>query len=231
MLIAEELLLLLTDEESGSTRTDSTKLTYSLAGALLLELSLMGRVDVAEPGEPTKKGRLVVRDGSPTGEALLDHALTEVERRRNLKPTDVIRRLAKGAREDVYARLADEGVVRREDSRVLGVFPRTRWPVIDRDARRRLERDVAAAVSAPTELPIQPRVAALVSLLQAIDKLAVVATPELTGMSKREIGKRGKQISEESWAPKAVRDAVAAVNAAIMAGAVVAATAGATASS
>ena len=50
MLIAEELLLCLTDEESGATRVDSTKLTYALAGALLLELSLMGRVDVAERG-------------------------------------------------------------------------------------------------------------------------------------------------------------------------------------
>lgn len=231
MLIAEELLLLLTDEESGGARADTTKLTHSLAGALLLELSLMGRVDVAERGEPTKKGRLVVRSGAPTAEPLLDHALGEVERRRNVKPTDVIRRLSKGSRDDVYARLVEHGAVRREDSRALGLLPRTKWRVVDLNTRRRLANDVASAVSAPTELPIQPRTAALVSLLQAIDKLHLVATPEATGMSRREIGKRGKQISEDDWAPKAVKDAVAAVNAAIMAGAMVAATAGATAGS
>ena len=171
----------------------------------------------------------MVRDEWPTGERLLDQAMAEVERRRNLKPTDVIRRLAKHSREDVYARLAEHGAVRREESRVLGVLRRTRWPIVEIDGRRQLERDISTAVAAPTEFAVPPQVAALISLLQAIDKLAVVATPNATGMSKREIGRRGKQISEESWAPKAVKDAVAAVNSAIMAGAVVAATAGATA--
>ncbi len=220
MLIAEELLLLLTDVESGAPLADRTSLTYALAGANLLELSLAGKVDVAGPADSVKKGRLVVRDRSPTDDQLLDHALGVLAERGNKRPRDVIRHLAKGVRTDVYTRLAERGLVRRVDSKVLGLFPRTRWPIADPAQRERLRYPVEQLVLGQGS-QADPHVSALVSLLAAIDKLPRVVPPENVGLSKRQIRQRGKEISADSWAPQAVKDAVAAVNAA-MTGAIVA---------
>jgi Golgi phosphoprotein 3 (GPP34) len=76
MLIAEDLLLLLYGDESGKPVLASTELDYALAGAVLLELAMLGRIDVAGTGETVRSGRLVVRDPSPTGSAILDERLT-----------------------------------------------------------------------------------------------------------------------------------------------------------
>jgi hypothetical protein len=227
VLIAEETLLVLTGDD-GRARVDSTKLTYALAGAVLIELSLLSRVDVAGKGEATRPGRLVVRDPSPTGNPVLDLGLTELGKRANKKPRDVIRHLARGVREDVYTLLVDAGAVRREETRTLGIIKTTRYPVIDQATRQAIVTSMIGAVRG--DAAVDARVSGAISLLTAIDHLHRVVTPEVTGMSKREIKRRGKEISEGSWAPKAVKDAVAAVNAAVMAG-VVAATSVAAASS
>ena len=72
----------------------------------------------------------------------------------------------------------------------------------------------------------EPHVSALVSLLAAIDKLPAIVAPGEVGLSKKQIRRRGKEISADSWAPQALEEAVAAVNSAmtgaIIAGAVVA---------
>lgn len=228
MLIAEELILLLTDE-SGARQVGGTQFSYVLAGAVLLELSLLGKVDVAERGEPVKTGRLIVRDPAPTGDAILDVAMERLSRKEGRKPRDVIAALSKRLGDDVYARLAQRGVVRAEHSKVLGLFPQRRWPSVDTAHERRVRDRIVQTVAQPG-LTIEPTVGALISLLSSIDKLPKVAEPDLVGVSKREVRKRGKAIAAQDWAPKAVRDAVAAVNYATMA-AVTAATTAAAASS
>ncbi|WP_206035927.1 GPP34 family phosphoprotein, partial [Prescottella equi] len=57
-LIAEDLLLLLLDDESGDPLVDGTRLPRVLAGAVLLELALDGYVTPADQGEDVKRGRL-----------------------------------------------------------------------------------------------------------------------------------------------------------------------------
>jgi hypothetical protein len=222
------MLLVLTGDD-GKTRVDSTKLTYALAGAVLLELSLLGRVDVAGKGEGTRPGRLVIRDPSPTGNAVLDLGLAELGKRANKKPRDVIRHLARGVREDVYTLLVEAGAVRREEARMLGFIRTTRYPVIDEATRQSIVTSMVAAVRG--EPDVDPKVSGAISLLTAIDHFHRVVTPEMTGKSRREIKRRGKEISEGSWAPKAVKDAVAAVNAAVMAGVVAATSVAATSGS
>ena len=78
MLIAEDLLLLLTDDETGKPVVDTSKLDLALAGAVLVDLAELDRVDVAGPGEPVKEGRLYVRDTTPTGEPVLDETLSRI---------------------------------------------------------------------------------------------------------------------------------------------------------
>src|SRR5215208_6739076 len=75
MLLAEDLLLLLTDDDTGKLAASSTEVDVALGGALLAELALMDRVDVAGADERVREGRLVVRDANPTADSLLDEAL------------------------------------------------------------------------------------------------------------------------------------------------------------
>ncbi len=51
MLIAEDLLLLAYDDEKGKPVGVISHLEHSLAGALLVELALLDRVDVTEEGD------------------------------------------------------------------------------------------------------------------------------------------------------------------------------------
>ncbi len=230
MLIVEDLLLLLTDDESGAAAADSTKLSYALAGAVLLELSLAGRVDVAGQGEAQKLGRIVIRDSSPTGDSVLDEGLARLSRREGKKPRDVIRHLTSGLRAEVYGRLVARGIVRRDEGKVLGLFPRKRWPTVDATHEQATRRDIVNAALQPgTE--VAPRIGALVSLLAAVDKLTVVVIPEESGLTKKEIRRRGKEISAESWAPLAVKQAVEAAQAAVTAAVVASTSAGVVSSS
>ncbi|MET9020947.1 GPP34 family phosphoprotein [Actinopolymorpha sp. NPDC004070] len=222
MLLAEDLLLLLLDDSTGRPVTDGTKLDHALAGAVLLELTLRGKVDVAGPGEDVRKGRLVVREETPTGEPILDQGLAILDAREGSKPANVLGKLARGLRERLLAGLADRGVLRQEKGRVLGIFPTTRWPAEDSSH----ENSLRATLSGVLVQGLTPdaRIGALVSLLAAIDVVPkVVDAPD-----RRSVRRRAKEISEGAWAADAVKMAVAAVNAATMA-AVTAATASTTA--
>lgn len=228
MLIAEDLVLLLTDDASGHRSTDSTTFSYVLAGAVLLELAMIGRVDVAGRGETVKRDRLVLRDDSPTDDAILDAGLSRLARLEGRKPRDVIGKLSKGLSDDLYARLVERGILRPEESKVLGLVPRRRWPAVDIAHEAAIRTQIRQSID--LREPLEPRIAALVSLLSAVDQVpAVVGSGE--GLSKREIRKRGKQVAAQAWAPQAVREAVEAVNAAVIAGVVAATSAAAVGSS
>jgi Golgi phosphoprotein 3 GPP34 len=224
MLIAEDILLLLTDDETGKSITDGTRLDYALAGSVLLELAEAGKVDVAGPGEPVKKGRLYVRDPAPTGSPELDAGLALIAEK-SRGPQDVISKLTKGLRDRLLNGLAQRGVLRREQGKVLGLFPTTRWPAADsaheHDLRGRLH---AILVVGSTS---DPRTAAVISILYAIDAVPKV----LAGEDKRLVKQRAKAIAKGEWASEAVRKAVEAVNAAVTAAMVAAATAGSTSGS
>jgi hypothetical protein len=74
LTLAEELLLLALDDESGSVEpAASGSLQYGLAGALLVELVIAGRLRL-------EGGGLVVADGSPTGDAVLDEVIGRISR-------------------------------------------------------------------------------------------------------------------------------------------------------
>jgi hypothetical protein len=215
MLVAEDLLLLLTDDDTGKLAAPANAVDVALGGALLIELALLGRVDVAGPGEAVREGRLVVRDARATGDDVLDEALATVGGTEGKTPRSVVTRLGIGLRDRLYARLGARGVVREEERRVLGVLARHRWPAEDVTH----EADVrAAVVTAVREgSTAEPRTGALVSLLHALKVVPTVATPEAVGLSKRQVKGNAARIAEGEWAAKAVRQAIDTANAAIIA--------------
>jgi hypothetical protein len=209
MLLAEDLLLLLLDDSTGKPVTDGTRIDHALAGAVLLELALSRRVDIAEANQAeVKKGRLVYLDPSPTGESVLDDALASLADKHGKKPENTLGPLGKGLRTRLLDNLAVRGILRRDEGRILGIFPTTRWPADDsrhEHALRAKLHDVLVVGLTPDD-----RTGALISLLSAIDCLPkVVDAP-----NRRALKRRGKEVAEGAWAAEAVRRAVAAVNAA-----------------
>jgi hypothetical protein len=211
-LIAEDLLLLLLDDEKG-TLAASDKVQPLMGGALLLELALAGRVEVAEKTRVWSAAKVAVT-GTPLGEPVLDEALATVaEKPRSAQ--DLVNRLGKGTRDRLLDRLVANGLVERHEGRVLGLFPRTTWPA--RDARH--EESVRALLQGVLVQRLTPdaRTAALVALLAAIDHAHNVV--DRGDVPAREVRSRAKEVSEGAWAAKAVTDAVTAAPAAAAAAA------------
>ena len=221
---APNVVLILLDDETGRL-AETTNLDTLLGGALLTELALAGTVEVGE-----KEGllrRRKVRAAEPTpplSDPALRRALaTVMEKDRTAE--ELVPRLGKKVRDDLLGRLSDRGLVRREESKVLGVFSRTRWPAVDDAHERELRRLLRSALVGGADP--DDRTAALIALLHAVDRAH--KSVELDGVRSREVKKRAKEIAQGEWAAAAVRDAVQASQAAVMAAVMVATTAGATA--
>lgn len=227
MLLVEDVLLLLTDDVTGKSAVDSTTLDIALAGSVLLELAARGKVDLARPGEAVKAGRVVVRDPSPTGDPLLDNAVARVQAVSARKPDSLLHQFKKGLADEVRRRLAERGILRFDEGRVLGIFPVSRWPAADSSheehVRRALHDVLVTGRSATGEE------AAIISVLLAVDKLHLVL-PD-TGLPRSELKHRAKVVADSGFASEAVRKAMEAMNAAVMAAIITAATASAAASS
>ena len=203
MLIAEDVVLLLTDDTTGRPVVDSTRRDLVLAGAVVLELAERGRVRLTEPDEEIKTGRLVVADTSPTGDDVLDTALGNLAARKPDKPKNVLPAVAKGLHRRLLERLAERGILRVEEDRALGIFPRTSWPAVDsahEDELRQGVHDVLVVGRAPTA-----REANLISLLQSVNQVPKVLPGAQIG--RAELRRRAGAV-EGSFASAAVRKAV-----------------------
>ncbi|MET1133929.1 MAG: GPP34 family phosphoprotein [Aeromicrobium sp.] len=222
-LIAEDLLLLLLDDDSGKL-TGTSYPQPALGGALLIELAVTGAVEVEEKTGIWKSATVRAVPGAAPEDAVLRAGYDLVaEKERGAQ--DLVDRLGKGLKERLGDRLVDRGILERRDDKVLGLFPSTRWPAADTSHEQDLRLRLTAALVQGADP--DDRTGALVALLSAIDKAHKVVDHQ--GMSRRDVRKRAKQISEGAWAAKAVRDAIAASVAAIAA--VAASTAAATGAS
>ena len=219
MLIAEELLLLSLNNESGKQMIGNDRLGPALGGALVAELALMERIGVTPHDAGwSKRGRITITNLTPTDDPELDEALRKLADSEGKKVKDVLSdyaskkvRLSYKLRERLLERLAKAGMVKPQQGTMLGFIPRTTWPAGDRaaedDVRQRLQSTLVVGLT-PTE-----RTVTLIALLQVTGLLPKVVTTE----DKRALKARAKQLTEGDWAAKAVKDAIDEVTAATVA--------------
>ncbi|HET7246839.1 MAG TPA: GPP34 family phosphoprotein [Streptosporangiaceae bacterium] len=215
MLLAEDLLLLVTDDPSGRLSVPALQADAGLGGANLLELTLMSKVGLAGEHGAGKPGRIVVRDPAPTGDPVLDTALQIVIAHQGSKPSALIRPLGKNLRQTLYERLASSGMVRASQSRILGLFPAHRWPAQDSRHEAEVRQQLIQALvqqSTPDE-----RTAALIALLHALRCEHKIIDPGEHGLSRRQLSSRAKQIAGGNWASEAARRAIGEMTAAVVA--------------
>ncbi|MFD1810744.1 GOLPH3/VPS74 family protein [Rhodococcus gannanensis] len=214
-LLAEDLLLLLLDDETGKPLVDGSALPRALAGAVLLDLSLDAVVEPADGSGAVKKGRLVLRDRTAPLDPILAHAVAQLRGSKPLKPVAAIEKLGKNLREAVLGRIVERGWVHEAKGKVLGIFPTKTWPAVDA-SHERVVRDRLRSVLVDGATP-DSRTAALISLLSAVD----AASALFPDARKKDVRKRAKEIAKGDWSGEAVRHAVEAVNAAVIAAVVV----------
>jgi hypothetical protein len=210
--LAEDLLLLLLDDDSGRLITNGISADHALAGAVLMDLIAAGRV--AEEG-----GKLHVMDTSSLDEPVLEASLERLVEKAPSKPQRAIEVLTKNVRENVLTALAKRGLIRQDKDRVLGLFPRKTWPAVDSAHEDAVRAELTAALVGG-EQPSE-RTGTLISLLHAIG-----VVPKVVEGDKKVLKARAKEISEGEWAAAAVRRAVQAIQAAVTAAIVVASSSG-----
>jgi golgi phosphoprotein 3 len=210
MILPEQLLLLALDDDKGTDQAYYGS-DPGLGAGLLLELARDDLVRVegkhlhAAPGLPSH----------PLAREALEVIRSDPKPR---KAEDWVRRLPKELkplRERVAGGLVEQGVLDEQRSKVLGLFGRTRWPEADpapeRELRARL-REVLVTGREPTE-----EEALLIGLLEPLRLVGRVVEKD----ERKTAGRRAKEVAEQGIAGTAVRDAVAAVQAAVMTAAIV----------
>jgi hypothetical protein len=150
MLLAENLLLLVTGNASGRLSLPSAQVDAGLGGANMVELTLLSKVDLSGDGDQAKPGRIIVRDPSPAGDEVLDAALRILITRQGSKPFTVIRPLGKNVRQGLYERLAVSGAIRPGRGRTLGIFPSRTWPAQDAHHEEQVRQLVAPGHPRPS---------------------------------------------------------------------------------
>lgn len=160
---AEEILLLTLDDQKAAFRPLPSQATRTaLAGALLMELAVLNRID-------TDLQSLFVVNTDPTGDSLLDEVLHRLQAVPSKKSAGYwlseIAWETDQLRERVLQQLVDKGVLKVEDRKILWVFTKRRYPLIDdkevKEVRTRL-RDLIFSEDIP-----DPREAVLIGLVNA----------------------------------------------------------------
>ena len=173
LTFAEEILLLLLDDETGKMESvHPTVMEMLMAGAAMMELAMRGRIDC-------DLEQVFVTDRAQTGEPMLDLAFDDIRSaEETLHPRQWIQRLSDRGlefREMALKRLVDRGILREEDKKFLWVFGSRRYPVVDdreeREVKMRL-LDVLFGDSIP-----DPRDIVLICLADAVDVFQVILSP------------------------------------------------------
>jgi hypothetical protein len=160
---AEELLLLLLDDASGHLAPISrANLTCGLAGAVLMDLELRGRIAAAGP-------TLAVTDPTPTGDGILDPILARLAAcATSHDASHWVRKLAEqgdALHDAAMASLVARGILKAVSEKFLWVLETRRYPILDdreqKEAKLRL-LSVLLCDGAPG-----PRDVALINLADA----------------------------------------------------------------
>lgn len=137
-MLATDLLLLALDDERGTVLSQAAiGLDYGLAGAIVMELALRGRIDVNDEKVSTI--------GPVTDDALLDDALRTIATTPGKDLSHWVWHLSRdlgGLRQRLLDRLVARGTLEKRERRVLLLFHQNVYP--ERDAR--VEHDIRTRV-------------------------------------------------------------------------------------
>jgi len=146
---------------------NAIKYAYGMRGAVLVALTLAGRVEV-------RGGLIVIRDATPVGDSGIDQLLAELVATGGATVTDWMRDLPGGFVTAYYQRMEAAGVLRSVPVRVLYIAKRPGYFLNNPARFEQLRASLHAAVTSTGQ--VEPAQAALAGLAYAAD-LANLAYP------------------------------------------------------
>lgn len=178
--LAEELLVFLLDKQSGDlTPVPDRTLHYALAGTVLMDLALEGRID-------TDVERLVMVDPTPLNDGLLDPALALIVEDAGARDTaHWIERLATPeiagrVRDGAIGRLIERGILERDSGGILSltrlVRRARRYPVVEGEGAVEVDARIMGVLFAD-DVP-NPRDAMLIAVVNACGIFDRLLSPE-----------------------------------------------------
>jgi len=170
----EELVLLALDDQKGTFINMSlVSFEYALAGAILMDLALMNRID-------TDLENLILINSDPTGDELFDCVLGMIAEVPDHKSSVFwvweIRNRIENLRELMLDKLIAKGILKKEEHKILWVFNQRHYPVIDDREEVEVKTRIRALVLSD-DIP-QPRDIVLVSLINSCNLVDQVFTRE-----------------------------------------------------
>jgi hypothetical protein len=200
--LADELFLIGHDDYDGRPLAAANLLDSALAGAILAELALAGRITIV-------RGEVFVADNRAWQDPVTDRALSEIVRRGDGHDARAwLEFIRPQVREQVGDRLVSAGALRRKSSRGLRLRMTVRWP--GRDPNRvAAPRVRLAAVLERSDRPLDIRNATLAALVRAGGMIRVLALPDRAAAERISAARR--------LLPPALGDLLAAVDAAVAA--------------
>ncbi|MGX6602474.1 GOLPH3/VPS74 family protein [Micromonosporaceae bacterium Da 78-11] len=156
--LAEELLLLAYDDQTGKATGSRIGLDLGMAAAVLVDLALVGRIAYFD-------GYLKVVDPTPIGDPIADAVLARAAADEPHTPAQWLQRLRHRLRIKVLEDLVARGVVRDVDETQLEFIHVHRYPTTDPAFEADIRRRLAEALTSDA-IPDE-RTAALATLLTA----------------------------------------------------------------
>jgi hypothetical protein len=167
--LAEELLLLAYDDESGKPIGSQIGLDLGMAAAVLVELALASKIAYSQ-------GTLLVINATPTGEPITDEALGRIAADTPHTPASWVQRLRHGLRDRVLADLCARGVMCDVDETVLGFIHLHRYPTVDATVEAEVRGRLGKALTG--DEPPDERTAALAALVAATRMEPALVLPD-----------------------------------------------------
>ena len=159
---AEEIILLMLHDDDGKfAHVPSWSMDRALAGAVLMDLALENRID-------TDPENLILVDGTPVGDSLLDPTLAEIAAGDQRDARYWVEHTAKKGeqiREEALSRLVDAGILEHHEDRVLWVFRSRRYPLVDGKAEREVKLRIMEVLFSD-QIP-EPRDVVIIALADA----------------------------------------------------------------
>jgi hypothetical protein len=210
LFLHEEVMLLALRDEEG-TIASGTMYQYAIGAAILAELLLNQRIALDE----SKKKKLVnLISSTPLGEPLIDQCLekfSNAKRRASLQTW--VSRFAgvKNLKHRVAQQLCNRGILRATEDKILLLFTRKIYPELNPIPEKRLIERLRQAIFTDSR-DIDSRTVVLVSLAEGTGLLKVIFDKkELKGRKARI-----KEISNGEITGKAAKEAIQAMQAAVM---------------
>lgn len=208
--IHEEILLLALRDKKG-TMLFGINYQQALAGALLAELLLINKIEIETLG---KKKFVKLVNQKTTGNELLDECITKVaSAKRRARLQNWVQRFAniRRLKHKAAQSLCRKRILKMEEDKVLLLFNRKIYPELDPKPEKRLIDKIQSALFGSSK-EIDPETVILISICDSTGILK-----QLFDKRKlREKKKRIKEITSGNLIGQATKQAIEAMQAAIM---------------